>query len=150
MPPRKPAKPAPEPLDFDGHRVLAMIGLRYDDPLIVGALADLGYTKPCNGDRVELRKLGISLLFKDKHLSQVQFELRRRWTGFAKYLGRLPYGISGDLKKVDALRVLADHAPAPERLDDNGWCQYEFPAYTIAMGFGKAYLETVFVMKPTS
>ncbi len=137
-------KPAPVTTahGFDGERLVALLGAPMTDPRIAEILRELGYTKPVNED-VELKKLGIGLSFQDDQLRQVRFELRRRWTGCAKYEGRLPYDLSPDLRTKDQATVLADRAPG-EPMNDT-WYSYKFPTHTLSMGFGKTYVETVFV-----
>jgi len=136
---------------LDGDRVLPLLGRPHDDPELVRLLAELGHTKPPVCESIELRKLGICFAFDAEvdgkpALSQVRFELRRRWTGCAKYPGRLPYGISPDLKTADAERVLASRGRG-ERMNDT-WYAYHFDDHQIAMGFGTRFVETVFVKRP--
>jgi hypothetical protein len=137
---------------FAGDRVLALLGHAFDSPEITALVAELG-AKPRTATTAdfELKKLG--LLFKfdlevdgRPALSQVQFELRRKWTGHSKFAGVLPHGLSSDLTIKDAETVLAAQALSVEPLSANRWVSYRFPTYAISLGFGKKLLETVFVM----
>lgn len=154
---QKPAKkaakqPLATALQFDGDRVIPLLGAAIDDDRVVAMLHDLGRTKPpdTNEHEIEFKRVGVALVFEGKRdgkpaLSQVQFELRRRWTGFSKYLGRLPYGISSDLATSDRETVLADRGALGASGDEN-WYSYHFADHEIAMGFGKTVIETVFVI----
>lgn len=137
---------APASSAFDGDRLVALLGASIADPRLVAIIRELGFTKPIEDD-IELKKLGIALVFEDDKLHQIQFEIRRKWTGHARYEGRLPYGMSSDLLTKDQATVLAAHAKGSPSSDS--WYSYEFPTYEISMGFGKTYVETVFVIAKT-
>ena len=137
---------------FVGDRVLALLGQAFDSPPITALVAELGAKprKVTDAD-FELKKLGIAFTFDNEvdgrpALSQVRFELRRKWTGHSKFAGVLPYGISPDLSIKEAETVLAGKAMSVEPLNASAWVTYRFPTHDISLGFGKKLLETVFVV----
>ena len=143
----KPAVAKPPPATaagFDGTRLVDLLGVQATDERLVQIVRELGYTKPL-GDNVELKKLGIALVLDDGRLQQIQFEIRRRWTGHAKYEGVLPYGISSDHATRDAATTLPGHTQ-DEPLGNTGWGQWQMPGHTVSIGFGKKLIETVFVI----
>ena len=148
-----PAKPDRAALDaaalaaataFDGDRVVSLLGRTATDPELQRVLAELGYTKPIT-ESVDLKKLGIVFSFENGVLYQVIFELRRAWTGRKRFPGRLPHGVSPDLATAAAEQVLAEVATG-KRTNDS-WYAYVFADHEIAMGFGKKFVETVFVVR---
>jgi len=155
----KPAKPARAKKPFDGARLIPLLRAPHDDKHLVAILRELGHTKDLlESSRtwppsIELKKLGLALQFEGKRtgkpkLLQIQFELRRRWTGHSKYRGLLPYGLSPDLRTADRSTALVGHATKVTEGDD--WSYYDFPTHQVAMGFGKTFVETVFVMADKS
>lgn len=133
--------PAGSSAGFDGDRLVSLLGADITDPRLVAIIRELGFTKPI-ADDIELKKLGIALSFENDKLRQVRFEIRRKWTGHARYEGRLPFGMSADTLTKDQATVLAAHGTG--RVTSDSWYRYDFPSYEISMGFGKTYVETVF------
>jgi len=153
---KKPARKAgkkkptfdPSPFEsFEGERLVTLLGASPTDMRVVSILRELGYHKPVGEHGVELKKLGLSLTFdNDKGLKQIQFEIRRAWTGHSRYPGKLPYGISSDHKTKESDATMGGTPPARTNSSGGGWAHWDMPGHEIAIGFGKTFIETVFVM----
>jgi hypothetical protein len=137
----------PSVQDFDGDRLVPLLGAPYNDERLAAILTELGRSSPVEPKTIVLpfKKLGIGLTFANepRTLLQVQFELRRKGFGYKPYRGRLPYGISPDLAEHEAATALADRAELRQAGDD---CfVFGFPAHDVNLVFGERLLAAVFV-----
>ena len=68
---------------LDGMRVVARLGVRFDDLGLAQLLSELGHRKPLETEvfDVELKKVGVRFSLRDGVLTKVIFEIRRAWTG---------------------------------------------------------------------
>jgi hypothetical protein len=133
--------------DFDGDRLVPLLGVPYNDERLAAILKELGHPTPVEAKVIVLpfKKLGVGLTFVNdpRTLMQVQFELRRKGFGYKQYAGRLPYGISSELAEQDGATVLADRAECRKAADR---CYvFSFPAHDVTLMFGEELLGAVFV-----
>lgn len=136
-------------------RLVELLGVVDTDARLTAVLAELGDTKGLAGSKtwpptIELKQLGIALRFSARpsgkaKLQQIQFELRRAWTGYKKYAGLLPYGLSSELRTVERATALGAFSRRTPRVGQD-WCFYPFPKHEVAIGFGRTFVETVFVI----